>query len=124
MRTIAILVALVGLATLGCSGGPELKSAPVSITGKATKAGQPVGNVTVAFQPLDSGHQRSFTMKPDGTFAGELIAGNYAYFVEKPAKPTPADANALKAIDPKYFEADLNRSVAVEAGKDLALAFD
>jgi hypothetical protein len=124
MRLTAILVAVVGLGTLGCSGGAELKSAAVSVTGKATKAGQPVGNLTVAFQPLDAGHQKSFPLNADGTFAGELISGNYAYYVEKPAKPTAADTNALKAIDPKYFEADLSRKVTVESGKELALAFD
>jgi hypothetical protein len=124
MKLATFLLAALGLAAAGCSGGTELKSTPVSVTGKATKAGQPIGNVTVAFQPLDNGHQRSFPLGADGAFNGELIAGNYAYYVEKPAKPTPADANALKAIDPKYFEADLSRSVAVESGKELVLAFD
>jgi hypothetical protein len=124
MKLAAVLIAVAGVGALGCSGAPEMKSAPVSVTGKATKAGQPVGNLVVAFQPLDSGHQRSLTVKPDGTFVGELITGNYAYYVEKPAKPTAADANALKTIDAKYFEADLHRSVAVESGKEIVLAFD
>ena len=123
MRNATLCLAL-ALTTLGCSGGatPPLRSEPVSVSGKLSKAGQPVGNVVVSFHPLDDGHGRSLAVNPDGTFLGELIAGNYAYYVGPSTAPN--SAVALKKIDPKYYEPALDRSIAVEAGTELVLALD
>jgi hypothetical protein len=108
------------LLAAGCSKEQAKRQGPVSITGKLTQAGQPVGNVVVTFRPLDNGFEGSFPVKPDGAFAGELVAGNYAYFVAKSTAPN-ADA-ALKKVDPKFYEPDLTRSVVIEPGKEVLIA--
>ena len=64
----------------------------------------------------------SFRSSKDGTFNGELVSGEYAYYVAKPA--VPGAAQAPRKLSPKYFEADLSRTVTVEPGKQLAIALD
>lgn len=112
----------IAVCATGCSNAPAVKDAPVSVTGKVTQGGKPIGNVVVSFHPLDNGHLRSLDVKPDGTFLGEMIAGNYSYYVGK--SPAPSSAAALKRIDPKYYEPDLGRSLTIEPGKQIILAFD
>ena len=122
MRLIAIVIVALAMGTIGCSPGPSLKGAPTNVSGKVSRAGQPVGDVLVSFHPLDHGHLSSFPVKPDGTFQGELISGNYAYYVGK--STAPKSEATLKKIDPKFYEADLGRSVAVQAGQELVIALD
>ncbi len=122
VRLNASVLAVLAAGAIGCSDPPVLKDAPVSVSGKLLQGGKPVGNVVVAFHPLDHGHLRSLTVGADGTFQGELIGGNYSYYVEN--SPTPSSAAALKKIDRKYYEPDLGRNVSVEFGKELVLALD
>ena len=79
------------------------------------KGGQPVGNVVVSFQPLDNGHLSSLPVNPDGSFAGNLIVGNYAYYVGPTAAPT-SKAALCGISTTKYYEPDMSRSVAVAPG--------
>jgi hypothetical protein len=109
-------------ATLGCAPAPTLKGAPAAFTGKLSRAGRPVRDVMISFHPLDHGHLCSFPVKSDGTFQGELISGNYAYYVSP--SPNPASAAAMQRIDVKYREPDLKRTIAVDAGQQLALALE
>jgi hypothetical protein len=81
-----------------------------------------VGSMVMVFQPLTDGHTREVPIQKDGTFNGELISGKYAYFVARPA--APAAAQALRTLAPKYFEADLSRTVMVEPNTQLAIALD
>ena len=99
-----------------------LNEAAIAVTGKVSQAGQPVGDLLVTFQPLKQGHPGSFPVAADGTFQGELIPGNYAYYVGK--SPAPKSDAAIKKIDPKYLEANLTRSVDVAPGQELAIALD
>jgi hypothetical protein len=122
MRSFAAMAATVGLGIVGCSSGAALKETPASVSGKVSQAGRPVGDVVVSFHPLDRGHPVSFPVKPDGTFQGELIAGNYAYYVGQ--SKAPNSAAALKKVAPQYLEADLGRSVAVQPGQELVIALD
>lgn len=120
MRLFIVLMITVGL--VGCSREVKLKGAPTSVSGKVSQGNQPVGGVLLVFQPLGDGHQREFPTDKDGTFNGELISGEYAYYVAKPAARTAAQP-ATK-VSPQYFEADLSRTVTVEAGKQLTIALD
>jgi hypothetical protein len=113
---------LIAAGTLGCSDAAALKSAPVSVSGKVAQGGKPLANVVVWFQPLDNGHLASLPVNSDGTFRGELIGGRYAYYVGQ--LPSPNSAAALKKIDSKYYEPNLERSVHVEFGKEIILALD
>jgi hypothetical protein len=123
MRFIAIIsLLLLAAGAVGCSRSAAPRSAPVSVTGKVTRAGQPVGDVVVTFQPMDVGHPGMFPLKADGTFQGDLIAGNYMYYVGKGA--TPTSPVALAKIDAKFYEPNLERSIAVAPGEEIVLALD
>ena len=122
LKLHALWLATISCAVIGCTQPTTLKEGPVSVSGKVSQAGQPIGDVMVSFQPLDHGHLASFLVGPDGTFQSELIPGNYAYYVAKATGPK-ADA-AIKRVDPKFLEADLNRTVAVQSGQELAIALD
>jgi hypothetical protein len=121
MRLHSVVLLTVAL-SVGCSNAPTLKKAPVSVAGRVSRGGQPLGNVMVTFQPLDQGHLGSFAVTPDGKFSGELIAGNYSYYVGK--LTTPSSDAALKRIDPKFLEADLERRILVEDGQQVLIALD
>ena len=87
-----------------------------------SQGGQPVGGMVMIFQPLGDGHVREFPIRKDGTFNGEMVSGDYAYYVARPT--VAAAAQALKKLPAKYFEADLSRTVTVEPGEQLAIALD
>jgi hypothetical protein len=121
-RVYLTLAAIVAAGAIGCSKPTTLKDSPVSVSGKVSQGGKPVGNVVVWFHPLDKGHLKSLPVNTDGTFAGELIGGSYSYYIDK--SPAPAAAAALAKIDPKYYQPELARSVNVEFGKEIELALD
>jgi hypothetical protein len=117
MRLFIVLMFIVSLT--GCGSNADLKNAPVAVSGSVSQGGQPVGGMVMIFQPLGDGHVREVPIQKDGTFNGELISGKYAYYVAKPTAPTAAQA--LRKLAPKYFEADLSRTVAVEDGNPIAI---
>jgi hypothetical protein len=120
MRSFVVLMLIAGFA--GCGSPVSLKGTPVSVSGKVSQRGQPFSGMVIIFQPLGDGHVREFPIRKDGTFNGELVPGEYAYYV---AKPTVLRApQSPRKISPKYFEADLSRSVTVEPDKLLAIALD
>jgi len=122
MKLHALTLAVAALTTIGCSQPTRLNEAPIAVTGKVSQAGQAVGDVQVSFQPLQHGHPVSLPVSADGTFQGELIPGNYAYFVAKSA--TPKSDSSIKKIAPKYLEANLTRTIDVQPGQELAIALD
>ncbi len=122
MNKYAVLVTAVLLNACGCSQAPALKQPPIVVSGKVSQGGQPVGNIVVSFHPLDQGHVGAFPVKPDGSFQGELIPGSYSYYVGKSAIPN-AEA-ALRKVDPKYYEPNLERTIAVNPNEELILALD
>jgi hypothetical protein len=92
--------------------------------GAARRRAAAVGftRVELVFQPLGDGHVKELPIQTNGSFNGELVSGEYAYYVAKPA--APETAASLKTLSPKYFEADLLRTITAEAGKQLAIALD
>jgi hypothetical protein len=120
MRFFILMTYIVCVA--GCGSQADLKPTPVSVSGTVSQGGRPVGSMVIVFQPLDEGHVRELPIQKDGTFNGEIISGKYAYYVAKPV--VPAAAQALKKLAPKYFEADLSRTVQVEPNTQLAIALD
>ena len=122
IRWTSTVLVLVAAGTMGCSEAPVLRKSPSNVSGKVSQGGKPVSNVAVFFQPLDHGHPKSLPVTPQGTFQGELIDGNYTYYV---GPSTAANSvAALRKIDPKYLEPDMRRTVSVEFGKELVLALD
>jgi hypothetical protein len=120
MRLLIVLMLTLGL--LGCGSKTKLKESPVSVSGKVSQGSQPFGGMVMIFQPLGDGHVRELPIRKDGTFNGELVSGEYAYYV---AKPTVLGAGlGSKKLSPQYFEANLSRTVTVEPDKLLAIALD
>src|SRR3954453_21339008 len=100
MRLFVTSILVVGLA--GCSSQMKLKGPSVSLSGKVLRGGQPVSGMVMIFHPLGDGHVREFPLRKDGTFNGELICGEYAYYVAK--SNVPGAAQAPLKLSPKYFE--------------------
>lgn len=119
MRFFIVSVFIVSL--LGCGSQVRIREAPVNVSGKVSQGGQPVSGVVMVFHPLGDGHVRELPVRKDGTFNGELVSGEYAYYVAKPAVPT---VQPPRNLAPKYYQADMSRTVAVESGTQLAIALD
>jgi hypothetical protein len=120
MRLHILLLLVAGL--VGCGSKAQLRGTPVSVSGKVSQSGQPLAGVVMVFQPLGDGHVREFLIGKDGSFKGELISGEYTYFVGRAIAPN--GAQLLSKIPPAYLHADLSRTVAVEPDKQLAIALD
>jgi hypothetical protein len=118
IRSIFLLLACVVFT--GCGPKIEIMTEPMSISGKLTGAGAPVGGVLLTLQPLDTGHPVPLTVGPDGSFSGRAIPGKYTYYVAA----TEANATALDKVDAKYKEADLKRTIVIKSDSttyDIAL---
>jgi hypothetical protein len=113
-----LLIALILIVALGCSRGAKLKAPPASISGNVTQSSRPVGGMVIVFQPLGDGHMREFAVRKDGTFNGELVSGEYAYYVAKPA------GQVATKLASQYYQADMSRTITVEPDKLLAIALD
>ena len=122
MKPYALALTLAALAFTGCSRPTQLNEAPIAVAGRISQGGQPVGDVLVTFQPLEKGHPASFPVAATGAFQGELIPGNYAYYVGQ--SPAPKSDAALNRIDPKFLEANLTRAVMVVPDQELVIALD
>lgn len=122
MRSIVCLCYLLVIAVVGCGSHVGLKRPPAPVSGKLSRGGQPVGGILVVFQPLGDGHTRELPVAQDGTFRGEFVAGEYAYYV---AKTTAATAGqTATAIAPEHYQPQMSRTVMVEPGKELTIALD
>jgi hypothetical protein len=116
-----LLIALM-MAFVGCSTSVQKMGASTELKGNITKAGKPVGDVLLTLQPTGDGHVVPLTVAADGTFKGEVVPGKYAYYIGKSA--SKASEQAIKQVDPKYYQANMTRTVTVESGKDLDIALD
>ena len=106
---------------VGCGSRVQLKPAPTQVSGKVSRGGQPLSGMVVVFQPLGDGHMREFPIQKDGSFRGELVTGEYAYYL---AKRTGPGAMLTPKLSAKYFEPDMSRTVTVEPDELLAIALN
>ncbi len=107
---------------VGCGPGIREMAAPTATKGKVTLKGQPFGDVNIALQPLGDGHPKSIPVAVDGTFQSELSPGKYVFSVVQ--SPSKTSEQALKKVDPKYYESSMERTVVVAAGEDLTIALE
>ncbi len=116
MRHIHLTVALLLVALVGCSSATTKMADPVPITGTLTSAdGQPVGNVLLMLQPTVTGFMVGCEVDKDGKFTGEAVPGSYAWFINRSAKATDADA-ALAKVKEDLQRGSLDRQVKVGSG--------
>lgn len=99
---------------IGCGGDPPQLDGPISVNGKISSGGKPVGGVVINLQPLENGYEKKIEVKPDGTFTVETHAGKYAYYFS-PKSGTKKVPNEFA----KLVEANLDRTVTVAAGEEL-----
>jgi hypothetical protein len=120
MRNALLVLSLIMCVGCGSSGTPL--PAPVTVNGKLEMGGKPIGGLQLTLFPLEGQHPAYIPVAEDGTFKVEAISGKYAYYVEKSsAKNSEA---TLKKVNPKFHEADLNRSIVVSAGQDLKVVVE
>ena len=104
---------VIGLLCLfsSCSYKVEMLNEPVSVSGKLSKSGQPLGNVILMLQPLEKGHPVPLKVGADGSFKGSIIPGKYAYFL---MPRDEANAAVLNGVDASLKEANMQRTITVE----------
>jgi hypothetical protein len=116
------LLLLFGLLSAGCGSSVSLKGTAINVSGKVSQGGQALGGIVMTFHPLGDGHPRDLPVQPDGTFQGEIVSGEYAYYVAKPT--TPAALKVIQKVPPQYLQADLQRTIIFAAGDPVSLALD
>lgn len=99
---------------IGCQYKVAIMGEPVSVSGKLTKDGKPLGNVTLMLQPVETGHMVPMAVGSDGAFKGTVVPGKYAYYL---APSDGGDASALNAIDASLQEAKMTRTITVQPGQ-------
>lgn len=99
----------------GCAPKVELLGEPVSVSGKLTKSGQPLGNVTLMLQPLEKGHPVPLKVGADGSYKGSVVPGKYAYFL---MPLDEANAAVLNGVDASLKEANMQRIIALQPGQN------
>lgn len=115
MRNFVLALGLIVL--IGCGGDPPQLSGPVSVNGKVSSGGKPVGGVVLNLQPLEEGYEKKIEVKPDGTFAVETHAGKYAYYF------TPKSGTSkLPTEVASLGQANLERTVTVASGQELLVS--
>ena len=99
----------------GCAPKVELLNEPVGVSGKLTKSGQPLGNVTLMLQPLEKGHPVPLKVGADGSYKGSVVPGKYAYFL---MPLDEANAAVLNGVDASLKEANMQRTIALQPGQN------
>ena len=99
----------------GCAPKVEMLGEPVSVSGKLTKSGQPLGNVTLMLQPLEKGHPVPLKVGADGSYKGSVVPGKYAYFL---MPLDEANAAVLNGVDASLKEANMQRIIALQPGQN------
>lgn len=119
---VRILMMALVTCFVGC--GPSIREmgTPSATQGKVTLKSQPFGNISLSLQPLADGYPKTVQVAADGTFQTELIPGKYVYSVGQATSKT--SEQALKKVDPKYYDTSMDRSVVVSAGEELIIALD
>jgi pyridoxine 5'-phosphate synthase PdxJ len=108
------------LMVVGCSSSVKLLDQAGKISGKLTSSdGQAVANVSLTFQPLETGLPATVQVSEQGAFELEMHAGKYAYFVGK--STAKSGEQALKKVDAKFYEPDMSRTVVVQPGQELSV---
>lgn len=119
---VRILMLALMTCLVGC--GPSIREmgTPSATKGKVTLKSQPFGDISLSLQPMADGYPKTVQVAADGTFQTELIPGKYVYSVGQTS--SKSSEQALKKVDPKYYDTSMDRSVVVSAGEDLIIALD
>lgn len=108
-----LLVLALACVSIGCQSKVPLMNTPVDVVGKLTKAGKPFGNVTLMLQPMETGHMVPMKVGADGSFKGNIVPGKYAYYLSADED----GGDLLQGLDASLTEANMQRTVTVQAGQ-------
>ena len=123
MRSICLMLLLSLI--VGCGSAATPMAASTTIKGKLESSGKPVGGVLLTLQPLGEGHPVPMEVAADGSFTGDVVPGNYVYYVGKSAaKSTKNPDQAIKQVNEKFHQADMSRKVTVKSGEDIKIGLD
>ena len=120
MQTGSVLVmALAALSCVACTGcggiQPPILEQAVTVKGRvAARDGQPISNVALNLQPLETGHAKIVAVRADGAFTIETQPGKYAYYF------TPREGE--KSIPPQIAsvrQASMERTITIADGSDI-----
>jgi hypothetical protein len=76
----------------------------------------------MCFVGAEDGHLREFPISKDGSFKGELVTGQYAYYLAK--RVAPGAIQQQPKLASKYFEADMSRTVSVQPDQLLEIVLN
>jgi hypothetical protein len=116
LRTVSSIVRLVfclGMMSVltGCGdGGPEL----ATVTGKVTKAGQPLASISVTFTPVSGSVSSAGLTDAEGKFSLQSAAGNDGAIIGKHKVTLSAKASENAPVG---FDAMMKSRKAAEGGK-------
>lgn len=114
------LLTLCCLMVIGCGGvNPGTNPGPVDFSGKVTRNGKPVSEVTFNLQPTGHGSLPAVLPVKNGEIKGKVNPGRYTFFFSD--GPNPA---AIAAIPEKYREGTLERQIEVAEGTPLTITLD
>lgn len=113
------LMLLLGLMLAGCGGVSVVEVPdPEEFSGKVTKGGQPISDVTLRFQPIEKGGTEAIVPVKDGKYTATATKGKYTFFFEEAKNPV-----AFQAIPDAYKHGSEDRAVEV-TGEDLDLTIE
>ncbi|MCA9270189.1 MAG: hypothetical protein KDA41_17025 [Planctomycetales bacterium] len=122
MKSLALVVALLSLALVGCSGDVKHK-----VSGQVTVAGQPLVQGTIRFDPADGVGPTDGATISQGSYAAEVSPGARKVFVEafKQVGEAPHDRNDPSSpILPVYESTGRHELTADVQGARSDLNFD
>lgn len=110
IRRRTILCFLFAGLAIGCQYKVPLMNSPVNVTGKLTKAGKPIGNLTLMLQPTETGHMVPLAVGADGSFQGSVVPGKYAFYLVA----NEDGSSSLAGIDSSLLQASMDRTLTVQ----------
>jgi hypothetical protein len=89
--TTAALISALGLATLGCSGQPDLRPEPVEVkVAVKIPGGASAKDLQVMLQPQQNTQPGTGKVGADGTFTTKVVPGKYIPYIDEGNSKHPA----------------------------------
>jgi hypothetical protein len=118
MRMLSFAACIALTALTGCSGAPSLRSDPVEVKATVTLSGASPKDLSITLQPMQNSLPGGGKVKADGTFATQIVPGDYIVVVSEEAN---GKVPAFAKVPTKYRTPSEQNKVSVESGKELVI---